>query len=281
MSARLYADRWAMAALASLLGIVSACSDGETDTQSSQNPVSMPDAGPVVASVNSREISQPQLDAFLEFRRQPLDQSEVRQAALNDLVDMLLLVDETQSNGLLTTQAAAALKVQEWSFLANLALSDMARSEPITEQDIGEEYARQVDLTGGTEYKLQHVLVASEAEALQLIARLGAGEPFPELLRELEGSGANGGDLGWVNLVQVPAGFSPVLKNLDAGEYSPAPISSQYGWHVVLLEDLRPFQPPALDQIEEGIRNSLSRQRLERYMENLRGKALIARGQKP
>ncbi len=281
--------RWGVAALVLLICGANGCSDeGSTaagkqssSDSSSHSSEAQTASGPVIARVNSRAITQSQLDAFLEFRRQPLDQPAVRQAALNDLTDMLLLVDETHNNGLLTAQAAAALKVQEWSFLANLALSDMARSEPITEQDIGAEYARQVDLTGATEYKLQHMLVSTEAQALQLIARLGAGESFPQVLAELEGSGASGGDLGWVNLVQVPAGFSPVLKNLSSGEYSLTPISSQYGWHVVLLEDLRPFEPPALDQIEEGIRNSLSRQRLERTMENLRAKAQITRGAQP
>ncbi|MEM7707878.1 MAG: peptidyl-prolyl cis-trans isomerase [Pseudomonadota bacterium] len=233
------------------------------------------DAGEVIATVNGNAVTAPQLDAFLEFRRQTLDQPEVRDAALKDLVDMLLLVDETRSSGLLTAEAQAALKVQEWSFLANLALSDMARSQPITDQEITAEYQRQLELTGGTEYKLKHMLVPSQLEGAQLISRLTQGEPFDTLLAELDPAAGSGGDLGWVNLVQVPEGFTPVLKNLKPGEFSPIPIGSEYGWHVVLLEDQRTFQPPALDQIEEGIRNSLSRQRLERHMQRLRSQARI------
>lgn len=277
-----------LAMLGVLAVLLVACS-GDDDNNSSgpttdlvmDQPGSLAGNGPsdqrLVARVNQRAITEPQLDAFLEFRRQPLDQPKVRQAALADLVDMLLLVDESQTRGLLSTQAKAALTVQEWSFVANLALSDMARNQPISDQDIQEEYQRQVGLTGGTEYKLQHILVPSQLEAVQLVTRLADGEPFAVLLAELGGSDANGGDLGWVNLVQVPEGFSPVLKSLQPGEFSPVPISSDYGWHVLLVEDQRSFEPPPLAQIEEGIRNSLSRQRLERHMRNLRQAALIDR----
>ena len=113
--------------------------------------------------------------------------------------------------------------------------------------------------------------------AAQAISRLAEGESIDVVMAEFEGSGTNAGDLGWVNLAQVPGAFGPALRNLGGGEFSAVPIASEYGWHVIYLDAVRDFSAPPLDQVEEGIRRELSRARLERYMDSLRARATIER----
>lgn len=249
--------------------VVSGCNRSET-------PAAEAPPADVVATVNQRFITATQLEAFMELRRQDPANPAAREAALTELIEMRLLAEEASSSGLADPRALAAAQIQEWSFLANLVLSDVARSQPITAEEIQTEYERQIAVTGGTEYKLRHRLYPNQLLAAEAVGQLARGQPFASLSGEA-GVGEAGSDLGWVNLAQVPAAFTPALKNLRPGQFSPAPIASEYGWHVIFLEETREFAPPPLEQVEEGIRTALSRRRLEEHMAALRQASQITR----
>lgn len=237
-----------------------------------------PITGKVIATVDGQPVTEADLVAFMQVRRQPLDDPQAREAALTELIDLHLLAESARRDGLVDEQTRAQARVQELSLLANKALARFAKGQSVTESDVQTEYDRQIGLTGNREYRIRHLLLSDQMQAINAIERLKQGEPFETLLGNPT-DGNEAGDLGWVNLAQVPASFSSVLRSLEPGQYSPTPIQSEYGWHVVYLDSVRDFDPPPLDSVEEGIRNSLSRSRLEAHLETLRRATTVQRTQ--
>ena len=119
------------------------------------------------------------------------------------------------------------------------------------------------------------VLVETLQGIVDVIARLQAGESFISVETELAArvGSPNAGDLGWVNLIQVPPGFAVALPTMKPGEFSIAPIVSEYGFHVLYLQEVRPFAAPDIESIKDGIRQTLGRRRLDQHMLELRAAA--------
>ncbi|MDX1569461.1 MAG: peptidyl-prolyl cis-trans isomerase [Xanthomonadales bacterium] len=232
--------------------------------------------GDTLARVNGEAIPESLLLAYLRTRGQLDANAEQRQAALNELVDLVLLTDEARRSGLLERDSLQALlAVQRLSLVANQVIQNYAQGNPISDQEIQAEYNDTVATTGDQEFRLRHILVEDEDTARTLLERMQGGEDYASVEAEqaAQRDSSVAGEIGWVNLSQVPPSFAPALSRLEPGNHTSEPVASPYGVHILFLEDRREFAPPDLQEVQAGIRNTLARERIEGYLSELRDAA--------
>jgi peptidyl-prolyl cis-trans isomerase C len=234
-----------------------------------------------VATVNGREI--PALYGAMA------KQTLLSQGAPNDanletrareaLINQELLSRAAVDKGLdRNPKLIASMEMMRREQLSKAYLDDYVKSHPITDAEIKAEYDKAKVVAGGSEYKVRHILVKTEAEAKSIIAQLGKKVAFDKLAKEKSidtGSAKNGGDLGW----NVPASFvkefGEAMQKLKKGETVKTPVQSQFGWHVIRLDDVRPIQFPALDAVKEQVRQQLQQKRVREAIGELRAKAKV------
>jgi peptidyl-prolyl cis-trans isomerase C len=130
---------------------------------------------------------------------------------------------------------------------------------------------------GDKEYKVRHILMETEDEAKAVIAKLGKGEKFEKLAEESKdpGSKGRGGDLGWANQTNFVKPFSDAMVKLEKGKYTTAPVKSEFGWHVIQLEDVRPTKVPSFEEAKPGLAQRMQKQAVEQHILDLRQKAKV------
>lgn len=233
-----------------------------------------------VAVVNDEPISKEMFEFHLERRTngQPqLATDEDRQALLQELVDMTLLAQEAERQGLAKRpDVAAQLQNLRSAVLAQAAVSGLLEQEP-DEAAIQAEYDKHFKGEQGQEYHARHILVDSEEKAEQLIGQLDKGADFAKLAEEnsSDSSSANGGDLGWFQAEQMVQPFSEAVQELTAGTYTKEPVQTQFGWHVIKLEESRAVEPPPLDSVRQQLAALVVQEQVEARIEQLREQAKI------
>jgi peptidyl-prolyl cis-trans isomerase C len=162
--------------------------------------------------------------------------------------------------------------------LVNTYLQDFIKKNPVSEAATKAEYDKLKTQMGDKEYKARHILVATEAEAKDIIAQLGKGGNFDKIAKEKSsdpGSKDKGGDLGWFSPSGMVKPFSDATVGLKKGGVTQTPVQTQFGWHVIQLEDTRTAQPPAYDKVKDGLQKQLQQQKLEKVLTDLRAKAKV------
>ena len=237
-------------------------------------------SGPALATVNGRPITKDMFDAYLEQRsqRKPVGKSaEELKAVLKELIDLELVLEDAERKGVDQQPALAAqLELQRRSLLVRTNLQEYVRSHPVTEAEIKALYEKQ-SANLDKEYKARHILTKTEEDALDIISRLDSGQDFEQLAKDYStGPSANqAGDLGWFPPNRMVAPFSEAVIAMEKGAYSKAPVQTQFGWHVILLEDVRDTTPPTFEQSKGQITAKIRGQRVELYIEELRNAAQI------
>jgi peptidyl-prolyl cis-trans isomerase C len=129
----------------------------------------------------------------------------------------------------------------------------------------------------GRQYHARHILVDSKAAAEGVIEKLKGGADFAKVAEKesSDGSAKQGGDLGWFSLSSMVPAFGSAVAALEKGKYTQVPVQTQYGWHVIKLEDYRTPEPPAFDQVKEQVKGFVQRKKLQAYLEELRKAAKI------
>lgn len=197
---------------------------------------------------------------------------------LEELVNLELLRQEALARGIdQEEETRSILRSIETNLLASQVIERKTEDMRFSEDQIRAEYEAQIGDYGPTEYRARHILVNDEAEAVELIAALDDGADFAELAAEhsIDTSGPDGGDLGWFAPGQMIPAFTEAVQALAPGEYTPAPVATQFGWHVIRLEDTRDITPPPLDDVRSQIREILQTRELRAYMDELRAGAEI------
>ena len=236
-----------------------------------------------IASVNGEAITQEQLDGYAE-RRTGSDpaaiEPQVREQLLNELINIQLLAQAARADKL---HEKAPLKeqlaFQRETAMADAAMTQYLESHPVGEEAVRAEYEKRQAELGGKEYKARHVLVETEEEARKLIAELDAGADFTELAKQHSiepGADQSGGDLGWFSASQMVPPFAAAVTAMQPGERSKDPVQTQFGWHVISVEDARDVPPPAFEQVAPQIERFLTNQRIQDYINELRAKAEIS-----
>ncbi len=148
----------------------------------------------------------------------------------------------------------------------------------MTDAEVKAEYDKFAAASAGKEYKARHILVEKEDEAKAIIANLKKGAKFEDIAKKQSkdpGSGANGGDLDWAPAASYVPEFSQAMVKLEKGQLSDAPVQSQFGWHVIRVDDIREAQLPSLDELKPQITQQITQQKMQQYQQGLRDKAKV------
>jgi peptidyl-prolyl cis-trans isomerase C len=200
-----------------------------------------------------------------------------RETILNELVALELMRQEAVAKGLADTpQVVATLDQLKRSTLAGAAIKSYMDSNQVTEEDAKQFYDTQVGVPG-KEYKARHILVETEDEAKDLITRLDDGGDFSELAKEKSTgpSGPSGGELGWFGAGQMVKPFADAAAAMEKGTYSKTPVQTEFGWHVIMLDDMRDSTPPPFEDVKERLKVLLTNQNLQQHISELRESAEI------
>lgn len=243
-------------------------------------------AGEAVAHVNGEPISKRMFEFHLAHRtggQAHLAQPEQREELLKELIDMTLLAQEAAREGLTDDEEVAArLENVRSAVLAQALVEDMLQQQP-DDAAIQAEYDQRFGGEQQVEYHARHILVEDKAKAEALIAKLDKGADFAKLAEENSTgpTGPNGGDLGWFQPQQMVPPFAEAVQKLEPGSYGQAPVETQFGWHVIKLEETRPVAPPPLDEVREQLAAVLQQQRVETHLADLRKQADVRMMEQP
>lgn len=248
--------------------LIAGCALLITATQSAQ--------AETVATVNGAEIDSVVFDNYLESRIQkPASEAtaEERTAILNEITDIYLLSTQPKAKELeKSDQMRAQLELQYRGMLAQAVAQDYLGRNEATEDEIFAEYANQIERSPSEQYKARHILVETQAKAIELIGELKEGADFAELAKanSTGPSGPGGGDLGWFSPEQMVAPFSAAVADLENGAFTNDPVQTQFGWHVILREESRENEPPTLESVREIVKQQVETQKFQRYLQSLR-----------
>jgi peptidyl-prolyl cis-trans isomerase C len=233
-----------------------------------------------VAVVNNKPIPKAREDAWIkELTKQgQKDSPELRKMVKDRLIQNEVLLQEATKRGI-PEQADVKfmLDIQRQNTLIQALLRDEMTRNPVTDAQVQAEYDKQKALVGSKEYRARHILVENQAEATAIIDQVKKGAKFEELAKKSKdtGSAANGGDLDWAAPDAYVKPFSDAMQKLKKGEMTETPVQSQFGWHVIRLDDVRDTQFPPLEQVAPQIRESLQQQKAQEFVQGLTKSAKI------
>ena len=216
------------------------------------------------------------LDLLLESRIQkPADQatSEERAAAVDELTNIYVVSSLPRAKELGESPAIKAqIELQEKAILFNALATDFLANNPATEQEIFNLYEEQVALSPPKEFKARHILVETQSSAIALIEELQGGADFAELAKENSTgpSAPSGGDLGWFTAQAMVEPFLNAVAAMEDGAFTPAPVQTQFGWHVILREESRDSEPPTLESARDAINQQVQQTKFEAHLDSLR-----------
>ena len=243
-------------------------------------PALAAEKGKAFATVNGQPISQTVYNAFVaEQKAQGApDSPELQNAVKEELVRREILAQEAKKKGMdKNPNIQGQIELAKQAVLIRAYLSDYVKANPISEAQLKAEYDVIKNNLGSTEYKSRHVLVEKEEEAKAIIAKLDKGEKFSELAKQSKdpGSKDKGGELGWSSPAAYVKPFGEALTKLKKGEYTKTPVHSDFGYHVIQLDDSRPANPPPFDQVKPQLQQRASQQQIETLVKELRSKAKV------
>ena len=265
-----------LAAAASVLAL------GACNPAKDAKPADQAARGPAAATVNGTAISQRTVDMLAKqgaAAGRP-DTPESRRAIIDQLALQMVVAEEAIKKGLdKTPEIAEQIDALKQSVLARAYVQDLIKNDVVTDDMVKAEYERIKATITGTEYKARHILVEKESEARDIIARLGK-EPgaFAKLAMEKskdQGSKANGGELGWFDLSRMVPEFGAAVSKLEKGNVTQEPVKTQFGYHVILLEDSKPIEAPPLEEVKPQLTQQLQQQNLKKQLDALKAGAKI------
>ena len=233
------------------------------------------------AIVNGKAVPKARMDALaqqLAAAGRPVT-PEMQGQLREEIVAREVFMQEAQKQGLDATEDYKnQLELARQAILIRALFENYRKTNPVSDADVKAEYDKFVAANGGKEYKARHILVETEDQAKKIMADLKKGAKFEDIAKKQSkdpGSGANGGDLDWANSANFVPEFSEAMIKLKKGETTPAPIKTQFGWHIIRVDDIRQAQLPKMEDIKPQITQQLQQQRLQKFQEDLRAKAKI------
>jgi len=236
--------------------------------------------GQNVAKVNGVAIPQQHFDLLIKnlvAQGRP-DSPEMRDAIKQQMINRELMVQEGAKRGLdKNPETAARLSFSRQDVLSNAYIQDVLRANPVTDDAVKKEYER-IKAQSTKEFKTRHILVDKEDEAKDIIAHLKKGASFEKLAAEKSndpGSKANGGDLDWSMPSRFVKPFGDAMAKLKKGQITDTPVHTNFGWHVIRVDDERAAKLPGFDEAKPQVQQGLQNQAVEKAIADLRAKAKI------
>ncbi len=234
-----------------------------------------------IAIVNGKAVPKARMDALAsQLAKSGRPVTPEMQAQLKDeIVAREIFMQEAQKRGLdASDDFKAQIELARQTLLIRELFADYQKTDPVTDADIKAEYDKFVAANGGKEYRARHILVETEDQAKAVIANLKKGQKFEDLAKKQSkdpGSGANGGDLDWAGASSYVPEFSQAMVKLNKGQLTQEPVKSQFGWHVIRVDDIREAALPKFEEVKPQIAQQLQQAKLGKFQEDLRGKAKV------
>ena len=232
-----------------------------------------------IAIVNGKPVPKARVDTLIQ-QAEKAGQAvspEMQQQARDQVVLREIFTQEAERRGLQTSaDYRGQMELARQSILIRSLFEDFRAKNPITDEAAKAEYDKFKAQAAGTEYRARHILVESEDEAKALIAQIKAGASFEELAKKASkdpGSGANGGDLDFAKPDAYVKEFSEAMTQLKKGEMTQTPVKSQFGYHIIRLDDTRQAEFPEFDAVKAQIKQRLEQVKSQAFQESLRAKA--------
>jgi len=234
-----------------------------------------------VATVNGVKIPGSYMDFMLqtqEGRPSAQHPEQLRKVIRENLINQEVVVQEAKRTGLMKKpDVQAALAIGERRAISQLYMQEWLKEHPVTDEEVRKAYDEARAQAGGQEYHARHILVESEDDAKRVIRELDAGAKFETLASESKdpGSKSRGGDLGWALPSVYVKPFADAMVALQKGQTTKSPVRTQFGYHVIRLDDVRPVQVPPYEKVEQRIRQQLTQRKVADQVKALRDKAKI------
>ena len=273
---------WAMVStVAAVALLVAACNKGQQTSTTTAASDAAP-ASPAVAIVNGTPISRNDYDVYVKSLLQGKPQTELtpeqKAQVLDEMVTMQLVSAQAVKDGMdKDPDIAARLEVLRMRVLADAESQKYLKGKEPTDAELHAEYDTAISSMDKTEYHARHILVDSKEKAEALIKKIKGGAKFEDVAKaeSSDNSKTSGGDLGWFTLARMVKPFGDAVKGLKKGEITPEPVQTQFGWHIIKLEDTRDVAPPPFDQVKTQVTNGVIQKKLQAYVEDLKKNAKI------
>ena len=268
-----------IARLSAALIVLTACACSREAATSASTDESLGTTS--VAVVNGKSVPESVVRIYtLATERQNFDDMSAadRERVVNDVIGLELLLQQAEKEGLTRSRTLAAqIELQRLQTVARAMASDYLEKNPPTDADIKAIYDENLSRLSGEQYKARHILVTTKEEADTVITQLRGGSEFLALAQErADGpTGPNGGALDWFTLDSMPPSFAEAVATMTVGSYSQQPVQTEAGYHVILLEDKRRQEPPAMEEIRDQLESAAERKRLDDYIRTLRETAAV------
>lgn len=232
------------------------------------------------ALVNGKPIPKSRVDTVVrqQAAHGVADTDQLRKAVVDRLINFELVAQEADKKGLTKhADVREQIELAREQVIFEAYMADYFKAKPISDAALKSEYDKVKAQRGDKEYKARHVLVESEAQAKDIIAQLDKGVKIDELAKQSKDTGSrdHGGDLNWNTPATFVKPFADALVKLEKGKYTRQPVQSQFGWHVIQLDDMRTAQFPPFEQVKPQIQNMLQEKEVQNVFTALRSKAKI------
>lgn len=268
-------------ALVSSIAVLSACNAQEpAKSQAAQPPQAKPATSGAVATVNGVAIPQSRMELIVKERESQgqADSPEMRKNIREHLINREILSQEAIKKGIdKSPEVAGQIDFVRQSVLVGAFLQDYLKSHPVTEDALKKDYELLKTRLGDKEYKARHILVEKEDEAKAIIAQIKKGAKFEKLAEKSKdtGSKTKGGELDWAPAARYVPSFAEALAKLQKGQMTQEPVQSQFGWHVIRLDDVRPLKAPSFDEVKGELEQFAQQQERDKLIGDLRAKAKV------
>ena len=228
-----------------------------------------------VATVNGKPVPTSRVDALIKTAARGQEATpEMKAQAKDQVVIREIFAQEAEKQGIANTaEYKAQLDLVRQTVLINTLFQNFIKAHPISDADAQAEYNKIKAEQSGQEYDARHILVDSEDEAKKLIAQIKAGAKFEDLAKKSSkdtGSAENGGDLGWAKPASYVPEFATALQGLKKGQMTDTPVKTQFGYHIIRLEDTRAAQFPSYEEVKDKVKQQMEQVKLQEYQEKLR-----------
>ena len=234
-----------------------------------------------LAVVNGKPVPSSRVNALkqqVEASGRPVT-PEVLAQIKEELIAREIFMQEARKQGLdATDDYKTQLELARQTILIRQLFANFQKKNPVTDADVKAEYDKFAAANGGKEYRARHILVEKEDEAKTLIADIKKGGNFEDLAKKASkdpGSGANGGDLDWAAAASYVPEFSAAITKLEKGQMTDTPVKTQFGFHIIRVDDVREAQLPKMEEVKPQIMQQLQQQKLSAFQDGLRSKAKI------
>lgn len=235
-----------------------------------------------VAIVNGKAVPTARLEALAQqvsaSTGRPVDET-MREQLKEEVILREVFMQEAAKRGVANTaDFKTQMELARQTIMIRGLFADWQKKNPVTDAETKAEYDKFAAANAGKEYRARHILVETEAEAKSILAAIKGGAKFEDQAKSKSkdpGSGANGGDLDWANAASYVTEFSEAMVKLDKGQMTDAPVKSQFGWHIIRVDDVREAQLPSYEEVKDQIAQQMQQQKMAEYQRSLREKAKV------